>query len=435
MLAILIFGLGLIYIHRFLRDLNHPSKAVLSFISSAAFLQLVLAPYIFYSNFQDLEYTNLWQLNMPIDSGTYFTFAIPAVIALNAGLRAPRMMHHRKPTSCFSDNRISRASILLLITGLCALFLQLTNLLPESLAYPIYLGIKLIPSALIALHLNFLRRSKKPVLFGFFSPYSILFLLWVASKALQSGMFADFIFLSFVFVILTFQITKPNLVLRIVLLSAGITIAGLIQTGKAGYRSVIWEGSQDGSLIQFLTNIQDSFLVFQDDAASEAMKISFLSRVNQGFIVGHVMSHCESQNIRMNGKKTIESVSASLLPRFIWPDKPKAGGQENIKKYTPLVLSGSTSMNISYFGDFFVDFGPTTGVFALFLFGVILSYCIRLIFSLCNRSVVFLIGLPVILIGILQVETDLMMVLNHLIKSLTFFLLLDSFLSAKKHKD
>ena len=227
---------------------------------------------------------------------------------------------------------------------------------------------------------------------------------------------------------------KAKSCLRIVLLSAGITIAGLIQTGRQLSLSYMG-GCQDGSLIQFLTNIQDSFLVFQDDAASEAMKISFLSRVNQGFIVGHVMSHCESQNIRMNGKKTIESVSASLLPRFIWPDKPKAGGQENIKKYTPLVLSGSTSMNISYFGDFFVDFGPTTGVFALFLFGVILSYCIRLIFSLCNRSVVFLIGLPVILIGILQVETDLMMVLNHLIKSLTFFLLLDSFLSAKKHKD
>ena len=433
MIAILIFGLGLFHLHYFLKDLNHPSKAVLSFISSAAFLQIILAPYIFYSNFQGRDYTNLWQLNMPIDSGSYFTFAIPAVIAFSAGLRIPRMPNLRNPFLCFSEKRTSRTSMLLLIAGLCALFLQLTNWFPESLAYPIYLGIKLVPSALIALHLNFIRKSTRLVLFGFFSPYSILFFLWVVSKALQSGMFGDFMFFSFLFVILTFQSTKPNLALRIGLLLAGITLAGLIQSGKQGYRSMIWKGNQDGSIIQLLHNIQNSFAVFQDDATSEGMKISILSRVNQGFIVGHVMSHCESKNIRLNGQKTIESVSASLLPRLFWPDKPKAGGQENIKKYTPLILSGSTSMNISYFGDFYIDFGPTTGVFALFLFGLILSRSIRFVFSLGNKSLVFLIGLPAILIGTLQIETDLMMILNHLTKSLGFFFLLDTVMFHKKH--
>ena len=75
-------------------------------------------------------------------------------------------------------------------------------------------------------------------------------------------------------------------------------------------------------------------------------------RLNQGRILSHVIEKCDREDIRENGKRLGTNILASVVPRIIWKDKPMAGGDVNIPKYTSVNLNSNTSMNISPLGTF-----------------------------------------------------------------------------------
>src|SRR5690349_10426249 len=81
-----------LFLYTFLELLYDLGKRVviLDFITQLAVFSCLVMPVIFYHVYTKEDYmARLWVKFMPISSDDYFSFALPAVIALGIGLRIP----------------------------------------------------------------------------------------------------------------------------------------------------------------------------------------------------------------------------------------------------------------------------------------------------------------------------------------------------------
>ena len=118
-----------------------------------------------------------------------------------------------------------------------------------------------------------------------------------------------------------------------------------------------------------------------------------------------------------NGETVKDAVFASVLPRFLNPNKKMAGGVENFKKYTGLTLDDNTSMGMSLVGEAYANYGRLGGVFFLMIWGLFLGVFWIFLIKKVNKNVIILFFLPLIFYQVVKAETELVVVLNHLIKS------------------
>jgi len=82
-------------------------------------------------------------------------------------------------------------------------------------------------------------------------------------------------------------------------------------------------------------------------------------------------------------------------------------------------------MNISYFGDFYVAFGTFGGILGLAVFGYAMGMLLNWLMRIRHKQPLFFIAYPIVIIGLLQVETDLTMLANHALKSIAFLIILE----------
>jgi hypothetical protein len=86
------------------------------------------------------------------------------------------------------------------------------------------------------------------------------------------------------------------------------------------------------------------------------------ARYNQGWIVSRVMTFVRSSS-RMHVAKQSRMLRGRRSCReFLDPDKPQAGGRENMRAYAGVELSEGTSMNLGYAGEMYANFGHWGGV-------------------------------------------------------------------------
>ena len=87
-----------------------------------------------------------------------------------------------------------------------------------------------------------------------------------------------------------------------------------------------------------------------------------VSRYNQGWIIDRVMQYIPEHSPYAEGETLKEALIATLLPRFIMPEKVIAGGKANMEKYAGLQLTEGTSMNLGYGGEMYANFGFWGGI-------------------------------------------------------------------------
>lgn len=113
----------------------------------------------------------------------------------------------------------------------------------------------------------------------------------------------------------------------------------------------IWLSSLGSGLQKTITgNLDDEFV---GDA---------VARYNQGWIIDRVMQYIPDYRPHAHGETLKEALIATLLPRFIMPDKVIAGGKANMEKYAGLQLTEGTSMNLGYGGEMYANFGFWGGI-------------------------------------------------------------------------
>ena len=102
-------------------------------------------------------------------------------------------------------------------------------------------------------------------------------------------------------------------------------------------------------------------IVDQEHLFTEVNFDAAIDRINQGWIVARIMRYTPNYEPFAGGETIITGIRASLIPRFLDPDKPKAGGRENFTRFTGKLISDNTSMGLSPLGEAYANFGINGG--------------------------------------------------------------------------
>lgn len=255
----------------------------------------------------------------------------------------------------------------------------------------------------------------------FFSPerkYRRLFygaLILLIFTSLQSGFFHDLILWSvFFFMYWAFRV-KPSMWMKVGIMIIGFFSITVIQSVKMEYRAALSAG-YDGNVATLFMNTlftQYESGYYLDDEQTQGMNV----RLNQGWIISAVMHHVPKNEAFARGESIREAVYAAALPRFLNPDKKVAGGRENFRKYTGLMIGDNTSMGISIIGEFYANYGRYA-ILAMGVWGLFLMQVWKWLLRQQLNSPFVLFFLPLLFLQVVKAETELLVVLNHLIKSI-----------------
>ena len=242
---------------------------------------------------------------------------------------------------------------------------------------------------------------------------ALLFLLY---RSIQSTMFHDFILWTaffYMFWALKYKPSRQQILLTLVVGALSLTT---LQSIKSAYRLKIWDG-YSGSKIELFSSLFVDAVFLDDTNADQLAGDENNIRLNQGWIISAILDEMPQRTDFLKGETITDALSAAVLPRFLNPNKTKAGGQENFRRFTGLELGEGTSMGISIIGEAYGNYGKNGGVIFMGIWGLFLSVFWNMVFKKTATNIVLLAFLPLLFLQVIKAETELVVVLNHLIKA------------------
>ena len=235
--------------------------------------------------------------------------------------------------------------------------------------------------------------------------------------AIRSGFFHDLILWGTFFYMYWAYKIKPNTKLNIIIIVFGMFAATTIQGVKANYRSIIAEGYEGSYLTLFFDSLGQR-ISRDEEAPGFEDKDELNVRLNQGWIISAIMEHTPRMQQYAGGTTVGEAIFASALPRFLNPDKKIAGGVDNFEKFTGLTLGENTSMGMSIIGEAYANFGVGGGILFMAIWGFVLIRFWYFILRQVGKRQLLIFFIPIMFLQVIKAETELVVVLNHLVKSL-----------------
>jgi hypothetical protein len=386
--------------------------ALLECIGVIASLEILLIPAVTYQ---------VLPASMPVESSYYFSFALPAYIAFYGGLN----WFSRKQLAHSHQEYIQAASRYLgdkQITSFGLLIIGLIGFLVKKIYAEAPYALSSLPyyclfiSALYAYYSGSKRRGVVIALSGFL----------LLTNAVQTGMFGELFFwiMLLTLVVAAGQSVQITTRLKTVLVLSAFALLLLIQSIKGEYRWHTWgyyrnERSSDAMLMVDL--LMDRVSNPEKILTVDQIYLSFV-RFNQGIMIGNAMAKVPVYEAYANGEVLL-SLLYPFVPRLLWPGKPQTGGYENIRRFTTLPQFENTSINLSPVGEGYVNFGYGGILFALF-YGILLSSVFQYVVCLAERTPTVILWLPVLYVGSLTMETDLLSTWGGLVNSAIFISLL-----------
>ena len=141
--------------------------------------------------------------------------------------------------------------------------------------------------------------------------------------------------------------------------------------------------------------------------------------MNQGWLVALTMKKVPAKRPFANGETIITSVEAAILPRFLWEDKPKAGGKNNLLRFWGYSIYG-VSMNIGPLGEAYGNFDVFGGIIFMFFYGLFFNYMFQRVLKFSEKKPTIILWLPFLFFYSIQMETDLLTTMGALVKGLIF---------------
>ena len=327
-----------LFIYFFLDFLEILGKriAILELINIIASFTCLIMPVIFYHEYtRDNYLARVWVKYMPVDSESYFSFMVPAVIALAIGLRMPlgKLRINKDPRTYMTNMGKSlqnKSSIGFTLIGIgfasgLLTFLPIASLREffNLMAHLTFVGVFYV--------LYSPNKQKKVVVFFVLS-------LMIA-QTIAEAMFGEVIFILACALPLVLLGTNISFVKKTGIALAGIFLIVVLQSIKVDYRKRLsLAGGESDPLYygQLVTDkITDPTTMISED---QLFKTSV--RMNQGWLVGTTMKMVPSKFDFAYGETIATSVAAAIVPRFLWPDKPEAGGKANLKRFWGYNIGG-----------------------------------------------------------------------------------------------
>lgn len=385
-----------------------------------------IAGYEFYSSNSTIS--RLWVRYMPVKSEVYFSYALPAITCFCLAITWPAIKKKLPDEGHSLQELVKRIKTTLSKQKNSGLQIMLVGIFVSLLA-------KFLPVAFNYLASLFFFGSFAGLLYIHFSPsfkrkklVMILFLFFIVWNALESGMFTIVAYMGFT-IFSFFQLGKSSSMLKkIVLMVVTIAFFIVLQNVKTIYRKNTWNKPYEGSRVELFSNIFIENLQKGNALLSEDALFPLYSRTNQGFNIALVMRKIPAIQPYDNGDRLLTVFASAFVPRFLWPDKPEAGGIFNMKYYAGYALKG-WSTNVGPLGEAYGSFGPGGGIIYMLLLGFFLRWVYLKVFALSAKLPLLICWLPVLFYLITSsAETDTLQIMNSIIKSAFFIWLLTKFL-------
>jgi hypothetical protein len=117
-------------------------------------------------------------------------------------------------------------------------------------------------------------------------------------------------------------------------------------------------------------------------------------------------------------------LEASLLPRFLAPDKIKSGDKEIFNAYSGHIINSGTSMGLGIFADGYIAYGAA-GVYIFgFVLGLIFALTFKLVEGWTNISPFYVLLIFPLLNYAVRPDCELQTTINHLSKGILVYGLL-----------
>ena len=376
----------------------------------------LVMPVVFYHYYPStFHLAKLWNKYMPITSDDYFVFAFPAVVAMVIGMRMSiKKLKINSNPAVYMDNMKEylktrpNLGLSLIVVGVASGFLDF--LAPVSLAQVLnftehltYVGVFYIiysPS-----------KYKR-----FIVPGVIALML---GQSLVTGMFGEMVYMAACSLpLILLGVKKYTFRSKLFFTVAGIFIVLLIQSVKAEYRKRSWLENSGADPLYFAQLIGER--VTDIESALDPNSLFFMSvRLNQGWLVAVTMERVPYRYPFAYGQTILNSVEAAIVPRFLWPDKPNAGGAENLKRFWGYSIVGY-SMNIGPLGEAYANFDVLGGIVYMFFYGLFFNFMLSSILKFSEKRPTIVLWLPFLFFYAISVETDCLTTMGSLIKGIFF---------------
>ena len=389
------------YIWQVIRKMGH-TIPIIDLMTALAALQWIVGPYIDYHN-----ELNHYKYYMYVPEEHYMAYVVPALMAFRLGTLFFKdhseldIIGARVKTLLASYPKLP---YVLIVAGL--LIPLVNSFIPASLRFVFFLlsNVKYVG----IIYLLFSDKANRwPVFIGVMS--------LTALASIASGMFHDILLwgmLTFTFVARELRLSMGKKLLVSVL---AVFFAMTIQSVKHEYRSIIHAGYGGNKVTLFTGLAMDNWSNGRIVTPTKDEEMN--ARLNQGWIISAVMRNVPQWEPYASGNSIIEGVEAALLPRFLAPNKKKAGGRKNFMKYTGLKLGKNTSMGISLAGEGYANYGVYGGILFMFCWGLFIGWFWQKLYSFSDWYPTLLIWSPILFLQVIKAETEFVVVLNHLIKA------------------
>ena len=376
-----------------------------------AALQWIVGPWLAYTFYNDH-----FRYHMYVPEVEYMLLAVPGTIFLSLGL-----LFREKQRNKYSEGLISHAQYLirvqprlpylLIILGILCSFLG--SYVPSFLRFVFFLLANVKYIGLIYLLFS-THRSK----------WLFVIIAWALTlvSSIQAGLFHDLLLWTVMVGVYAAYIIKPTFRQKVVGLLAGFLLIFMIQVVKKEYRQLVWYGDYTGNRVNLYTELVSSRLQSSNQLFSYEDLSGMVVRINQGWINSKVMEQVPEKTPFAGGSTINEAIMATLVPRVLAPNKKVAGGQENFEKFTGIPLRAGTSMGISLLGEGYANYGVSGAWIFMILIGLFYSIIFSFLTRYSRRYPTILLWLPLIFLQVIKAETELVVVLNHLVKSLILVL-------------
>jgi hypothetical protein len=383
----------------------------------SAVVSYLLSPAIMYSIGEDSWYIGFNK--MVVSAETYFKVAFPGTIALIAGVYFPTKggaINHKEALASIEAWLRNNQEVGIKLFWIGCAFNLMLPLVPAALSLPFVFGSLLIYAG--GLYTFFSGHEKRvQYLTGMF--------LFPIVKSLKYGMFTELVFMGLFVILMILMKYHISILKKIVIVFVGVVILLFIQSIKYEFRTRTWYDMNSTGLGARATVFQE---LMGDRFSNPAilynnlMLSGVLDRTNQGSLTALAIRYVPEFEPFAKGETIFGAIVASLVPRFLWPDKPRIGGEENMRRFTGFELSGSTSMDIGQLGDAYVNFGAWGGAAFLFVYGLIFNLITSRLFQASTTSTpAILLWIPVFFAGCIQVESSVLSVFGHLSKVFLFY--------------
>lgn len=372
-----------------------------------AIIQWIIGPLLAYEFGNDSVF-----YYMAVSRYQYMSFIVPASTFFVLGLYLP-IFNSKFDLNDYLDEIIAKLTkyknldIILIIVGFIAKIFD--DSAPLAIRFFVYLIANL---RFVGLFLLFFSSRKNK------TTYLIIVYVTLFLFALRYALFNELILWT-LFIILYFSyVYKPKMQIKIVVLSLLVVAIGAIQTVKFYFRQEISKGSSPSAEL-FFSLVQER-VIGSNYATSETNLQAAISRINQGWIIARIMYWMPTYEPFANGETIKAAISASLVPRFLNPNKIQAGGRNYFTRFTGKDISGGTSMGLSLVGEAYANFGKSGGTVFLFVIGLFFNLVIAVLYRLAKKHALLIFFIPLMFLHVVKAETDFSVVLNYLIKSSMF---------------